>query len=235
METIYTIPVNEAFDLGVENKESGCPFCTLYKKLEANELDLILGASMMEPDVRIMTNDLGFCRRHFDKMFHLKNRLGLALILESHIAEVRKKLHGEGLGALKGGRAAEAVRKLSALEASCYVCRRIDQNLDRMADTAVILYESDRAFRKKLAEQPYFCLPHYRLLIEKAKKNMQKKLFPVFHKEMETIEEKALDTLGNDVSWFCKKFDYRYNDEPWYNAKDAVERTIRFLSGLKEE
>ena len=39
------------------------------------------------------------------------------------------------------------------------------------------------------------------------------------------------DTLREDVSWFCKKFDYRYNDEPWYNSKDAVERAIKFLSG----
>lgn len=235
METIYTIPVNEAFDASVENKENGCPFCTLYRKLEANELDLILGASMMEPDVRIVTNDLGFCRRHYDKMFHAKNRLGLALMLESHLAEVKKKAHGGGIGALKGGRAAEAVRNLTVLESSCYVCGRIKNNIERMAETAVILYESDRAFRKKLAEQPYFCLPHYRLLIEKAKKGMHKKIFPTFHAEMENIEEKALDTLSNDVSWFCKKFDYRYNDEPWYNAKDAVERTIRFLSGAEEE
>ena len=42
-ERIYTIPVNEAFE-----SDDGCPFCRLYKKLENDELDLILGASMME-------------------------------------------------------------------------------------------------------------------------------------------------------------------------------------------
>ena len=84
-EQIYTIPVNEAFDLGVENKESGCPFCTLYKKLEANELDLILGASMMEPDIRIKTNKAGFCRTHYDMMFVRKNRLGNRHL---HIAQI---------------------------------------------------------------------------------------------------------------------------------------------------
>jgi esterase/lipase superfamily enzyme len=31
------------------------------------------------------------------------------------------------------------------------------------------------------------------------------------------------------VSWFCKKFDYRYDKEPWYNSKDAVERAFKFL------
>ena len=38
-----------------------------------------------------------------------------------------------------------------------------------------------------------------------------------------------LETLTEDVSWFCKKFDYRYDEEPWYNSKDAVERAVKFL------
>jgi hypothetical protein len=38
-----------------------------------------------------------------------------------------------------------------------------------------------------------------------------------------------LDTLSEDVSWFCKKFDYRYESEPWKNSKDSVERAIKFL------
>ena len=39
------------------------------------------------------------------------------------------------------------------------------------------------------------------------------------------------ESLSEDVSWFCKKFDYRYENEPWSNAKDAVERAIKFMSG----
>ena len=38
-----------------------------------------------------------------------------------------------------------------------------------------------------------------------------------------------MKTLTDDVSWFCKKFDYRFDAEPWGNAKDSVERAIRFL------
>ena len=37
--------------------------------------------------------------------------------------------------------------------------------------------------------------------------------------------------LGGDVSWFCKKFDYRYEKEDWKNSKDAVERALDFLNG----
>ena len=44
-----------------------------------------------------------------------------------------------------------------------------------------------------------------------------------------------LETLNNDVSWFVKKFDYRYEAEPWGNAKDAPERAIAFLNGRIHE
>ena len=75
MEQIYTIPVNEAFDAARETPALGCPICALYHRLEENELDLILGASMMEPDIRIRTNAEGFCHDHFTKMAGRRNRL----------------------------------------------------------------------------------------------------------------------------------------------------------------
>ena len=40
MEQIYTIPVNEAFDLVSEKPECGCPFCVLFKKLQNDEIDI---------------------------------------------------------------------------------------------------------------------------------------------------------------------------------------------------
>ena len=51
----------------------------------------------------------------------------------------------------------------------------------------------------------------------------------------EEIEEKYRDELSGDVSWFCKKFDYRFDGEPWYNAKGSVNRGIKFLAGSFDE
>lgn len=231
MEQLYTIPVNEAFDAAMEEGVCTCPMCTLYDRLEENELDLILGASMMEPDVRQRTNALGFCHRHYGNMFHRKNRLGLALMLESHLAEIEKTLSDDGLSALLSGVGTAPVKKLGKLEESCYVCGRIEGHFARMFDTVLLLWGQDGTFRKKLAAQKYFCLPHYRRLLALAKLSLSKKSFPDFYVQMASVERAYLSTLSEDVSWFCKKFDYRYADEPWKNAKDAVERSIRFLSG----
>ncbi len=235
MEQLYTIPVNEAFDASAESASCGCPMCALYNKLEENELELILGASMMEPDVRQKTNELGFCHRHYGMMFTRKNRLGLGLILESHLDVVKKDLSSEGLAALFAGAGADAIKKLGKLEESCYVCGRIEMHFTRMFDTVMLLYKTDSAFRRKFAAQPYFCLPHYRRLLELGKQSMNKKEFAEFYAVASELEKRYAEELSGDVSWFCKKFDYRYQDEPWNNAKDAVERAIRFLSGAEGE
>ena len=226
MDMNFTIPVNEAFEASAENPAIGCPFCALYRKLEENELDLILGASMMEPDVRIKTNREGFCRTHYDMMFVRKNRLGMALTLESHLAELRKEIRDGGIG---GGFGNKPVKRIEALEKGCYVCRRIDANFDAMADTAVYLWETDPDFSGKLKKQPYFCLPHYRKILQCGQHRLNKKKQSEFAAQCATVVEQYFDALQEDVSWFCKKFDYRFEAEPWYNSKDAVERAIRFL------
>lgn len=229
MEQIYTIPVNEAFEASEKKPEVGCPFCALYRRLEENELDLILGASMMEPDTRIRTNKEGFCRTHYDMMFVRKNRLGMALTLESHLDELRNDMKDSLAGKLTGQNGVKAVKRIKELEGTCYVCDRIEYHFAHMIETAVLLWENDGKFPEKFRAQPYFCLPHYRRMLEYAKQRLQKKKYTEFEAEASELEEKYFDKLRGDVSWFCKKYDYRYEEEPWYDSKDAVERAIRFL------
>ena len=133
-EKIYTIPINEAFDKAIQNEPCDCPFCLLQEMLEQNELEIIMGASMMEPDIRIETNKKGFCKHHFDQMYERGNRLGLALILESHVAEVEKKIF-EG-GTLLDGKGEKEQAKLDSLERSCYVCDRVNLSFLKMMDNS---------------------------------------------------------------------------------------------------
>lgn len=228
MEQIYTIPVNEAFDECRDKPECGCPICVLYKKLEEDELDIILGASMMEPDIRIKTNEMGFCLSHYNMMLGRRRMLGMGLMMESHLAEVKKMIKGP---TLLGNKRQAAMSALSKLECDCYVCSRINKNLSAMIATVVYLFESDFEFGKKFDKQPFFCLPHYRQMLEYASKRMSKKKFSEFYDRAEAIEERYVDELTGDVSWFCKKFDYRYDEEPWYNAKGSVNRGVKFLGG----
>ena len=229
MEQIYMIPVTEAFAATSEKPECGCPLCRLFKKLQEDELDIILGASMMEPDIRIKTNEQGFCLTHYNMMLGRRRMLGMGLMMESHLTEVEKKLKGP---AILGDKRASALNAIGKLEDDCYVCTRINKNLAAMVSTTVYLWEQDyNGFRKLFGAQPWFCMPHYRAMLEYASKKLSKKSYHAFYDAAYSIQEKYLKELSGDVSWFCKKFDYRYDEEPWYNSKDSVKRAIKFLGG----
>ena len=228
MEQIYTIPVNEAFEACAASEEAQCPFCAIYNRFERDEIDLILGASMMEPDIRKKTNEKGFCRTHFDLMLAYSKRLPLALILESHLTEVRSKVRsGSFLASMK---ARSDAKKLGRVGSSCYVCERLDHNFERASETAVMLWEGDAAFRTKCASQKGYCLPHYAMFLTLAESRMSKKDFASFYNEVSHVEGGYFDKICGDVSFFAKKFDYRYTDEPWGDKKNAPERAIAFLT-----
>jgi hypothetical protein len=201
----------------------------LFEQLEETELDLILGASMMEPDIRKKTNELGFCGKHYRRMFTMKNRLGMALMLESHLDTLKKDLAPGGF--LAKDSSSKPVKRMAELEESCYVCGRIEDKFSKMIATAVYLYHTEEDFRKKFSSAQTICLPHYRRLLTAANGNMPKKLYANLFEDADKLVRGYLDTLKDDVSWFCKKFDYRFDDQPWGNSKDSVERSIRFLTG----
>lgn len=231
MEQIYTIPVNEAFEKVKEEGFCTCPFCLMYNRLEDNELDLILGASMMEPDVRQKTNELGFCEEHLGQMFTRGKRLPLALILESHLDHIADELKGSTNSLFIGKTAENASKRLQRLDTSCYVCSRIDSYFTKMVETAALLWQNDSSFQKKVLDAPYFCLKHYGQFVAAAKDRLQKKDFADFYKQVNDKETEYFSGLRESVSWFCKKFDYRYENEPWGDAKDSPERARKFLNG----
>ena len=45
------------------------------------------------------------------------------------------------------------------------------------------------------------------------------------------MQRENMDRMQEDISWFIKKFDYRYEKESWGNSKNAVERTVNKLRG----
>lgn len=229
MEQIYTIPVNEAFEKGQEDESRGCPFCRLYRRLELNELDLILGASMMEPDIRKKTNEKGFCPDHYAKMMKRGKRLPLSLILQSHLPEIDAQLKKPGIApAIAGNESAKGLAKISG---SCYVCDRVEANFSKMIETAALLWENDPDFKYKCAAQPYFCLPHFSRFLTAAKGCMKGKTFGEFYKSVYKKEEAVLTALQDKVDRFAKSFDYRYAKEPWDDAKRAIEDTMPVLNG----
>lgn len=243
---IDTIPVWDSLKL-----EGECLLCALRRKVELGEAEGYLGASVMEPDTRIQVNDKGFCPHHHSMLFSMSNRLGHALMLESHLAETRRRTakafdelkkaahaysEASMLERLKKGSAAKAdmekiAAEITSMANSCVMCDSINQNMDRYMHTFFHLYQNDTEFRNRFNASKAVCLPHLATLIQWAPQELPAKEVADFIDKLTSNETANLDRMQEDISWFIKKFDYRFQDEPWYNSQDAVERTVNKLRG----
>ena len=227
-ESILTIPISEILD-----PKEGCPICRMRNMLESRTVEYIMGAAMMEPDVRIETNRAGFCSAHFTQMLGQKNRLSLALMLQTHIDEARDTLFSrKKLFEPKNARK----KRLSEINESCFVCEKVDWGMERLMRTFFEMYKNPE-IKQLLSEQEYICLPHFDLLQTIAPNYLQKQELESFNELCGQLTKKYMDTLYEDVSKFCSMYDYRSSgkDADWGNSRDSIERAIGFLTSRKPQ
>ena len=217
-ETICTIPVNEVFEV-----VDGCPICRMRKTIEEKYIDYITGAAMMEPDVRVMTNEIGFCERHYNQMLALgQKRLPICLMLESHLQHI-----GEDLLKTPDKK---SIEKLGKLENTCFVCDMMEMNLARALDTVYRSYKNESEFRALFDSQKQLCAPHYRRLVSEGKKTVGG-----FYKQFAASANRQAkawdDELYADMKGFEDAFDHRNAGRPMpEKSRDAIERTIKFIT-----
>lgn len=213
-DTIYTIPLTDVFA-----PKEGCPVCRLRSMLEKRCVEYIMGAAMMEPDIRMETNRYGFCPGHLDLLAQQKNRLSLALMLETHLDELRDK------------HMPPSVKKGAVpVSESCFVCREIDGAAEKLLDTALKLYFSDGSFRSLFLDQEY-CWKHYEALCLQAGTALGRKQAAQLAAALTEGQKARLSALREDVHSFTTSFDYRNAGAANRDGqiKTAVERAVGFL------
>lgn len=227
-EQLYTIPVNDAFD-----KDCECPVCFIYESLEKDAVDFTLGPSYMEDDIRMETDKSGFCTHHMKQLYKNQNRLGIALILHTHMQNTTKtleKMSKSSPTAKKGLFAKKETSELpmftQKLENSCYICNRVNNVFDRYIATIIHCYAHDDDFVVKFNKSRGFCTKHYGILYDEAQKTMNGSVQSKFLNDLNTVYFENIKRVTDDLAWFIDKFDYRNENEPWKNSKDAVQRTI---------
>ena len=244
-EQLYTIPLNDAF-----HTEDECPFCHIKRSLEQHSIEFVLGASQasyMEDNIRAETDRQGFCADHFHKLFVYGNRLGSALIMETHLKNLRAGLEKEISQYAPGKKASlfsrfskndgeekegnNISRWIDERESTCYICDSMKKTYDRYIDTFFEMYRKDAAFRETVKNGKGFCLKHFSDILKGAEARMnekeKKELYDVLFPQMLN----GLSRITEDVEWFQKKFDYRFKDADWKNAKDSVQRAMQKVAG----
>ncbi|MHB8128099.1 MAG: DUF6062 family protein [Mobilitalea sp.] len=235
-EKLYTIPVTESFETECE-----CPICSMRKKLETNAIEFTMGPSYMEDDIREATSRMGFCEKHLEQLYKNQNRLGLALILKTHMDKIVKdieKLSGTGAKMVapslfkKKGESSGVVNYLNELEESCFVCDKIETTFERYVATIFYLYHSEESFRAMFRASKGFCTAHYKVLYSMAPQHINGDELNNFLKELNQLFLENMKRVRDDVEWFINKFDYRYADEPWKNSKDALLRSMQKTNSI---
>lgn len=222
-EDICTIPISEVFE-----QKCGCPICNMKKMLNDRIVDYILGAAMMEPAVRIKTNELGFCKDHLTQMIAMPNKLSLALILETHLDHINEQLFKKKLFKINAKRSAY---KAAKIENTCFACESIEWGMQNLLKTLFLTYREQYEFRQLFNQQQFICLPHYRLLIEMATDFLSKKPLSDFNEDCTNLTNSYLLSLKDDIHDFTKLFDYRNeNGDNLDKAKSSIARTTSFLT-----
>lgn len=233
-EVLYDIPVNDIFD-----KPCECVICAMKKKLDDEEVAFAMGPSYMEDDIRLTTDETGFCVRHMQMMYDFENRLGLSLILQSHmqktienIKKLQKKGRGSGGGFFSKSTHSSLYQYTKKQVDSCFLCERIKDVFTRYLITTFYLYEKDMEFRKKFKSCQGFCLEHYGLLYELAPKYLSHSVLELFTTDLNKVFLDNFQRVQEDISWFVDKFDYRNADKPWGTSKDALPRAMTKVNGI---
>ncbi len=229
-EKIYTIPVNEGFEA-----DSECAFCEMYRKLEEDALSYTLGPSYMEQDVRDITNEKGFCREHYRMMYDAKNRLGLALMVSTHMAEIEKNMTDLLAKEMKGKKGGGLFKKseespmeeyAEKLDGSCAVCDKLNANMERFMDTFFYLWKREGEFRAKVLASKGFCVQHFEKVVRLSKDRLSESERNEFLEAIAKLQSENFARVKEELLWFISKFDYRFQDRPWGNSKDSLHRAI---------
>lgn len=240
-EQIYTIPVNEVYDTDCE-----CPMCELEKRLEHEAVGYTLGAAMMEPDFRENSNKTGFCRHHFSMLFDMPSKLPLALILDTHLDEIRSKLNllkkeaskltTEKSSLFKKSGAsnfrASLSKTLSDIDSGCIICEKINYTMQRYADVLLYMWANDEEFKEKFDKSKGLCIRHMKLITDMTEKSLSDSKAAEFLSALFIKQTDELNRIQEDIHKFTLKFDYRNKDMDWGTAQDAPVRTIEKISGF---
>ena len=228
---IHTIPVLDAL-----RDPGDCAFCVMLNKVERDAVQFIMGPAYMEDDVRMDTNQVGFCEAHLAAMYAEQNRLGLALMLHTHMQQLNKDMAGivknkqsaPFFGKDTNGPLAKLRAHLDKTIASCYVCRSVKNTFSRYVDTFLYMWGKGGEDAELIKSQKGYCVPHFAALLADAE-NLGRSKRDRFLEEIVQPQLEHMRKLEEDLEWFTLKFDCRNANEPWKNAKDALPRGLAMM------
>jgi hypothetical protein len=225
--------VHDAYARGGE-----CPLCDLEEAAESTYLRSFQHSRVMEPNVRVLTNRTGFCPAHCRKLYDGENKLGLSLVVHTHLQQVTQRI-GAALDALAkaaDGRRlreqlAQAAAPVAALRDSCFICDLLAADIERYAFTVLYLWARDPGFPAVTRASRGFCVPHFLVMLDQAAKSMRADRTRKWLAETIPLMKGSLERLDGELLAFTQ-LHQAGNTSPGTDAeRTALARTLQKLAG----
>jgi hypothetical protein len=225
--------VHDAYARGGE-----CPFCDLEEAAESTYLKSFQHSRVMEPNVRVQTNRVGFCPGHYRKLYDGENKLGLSLVVHTHLQNVIQQV-GMALDALAKAMDGRKVKEnlpaaaapITAVRRSCFICDLLIADMDRYAFTVLYLWSRDPSFSIVFRASRGFCLPHFMVVLKEASKSMRVDRIKGWLVETIPLMKGSLDRLDGDLLAFTQLHQAGNASPGTEDERTALARTLQKLAG----
>ena len=193
---IETAPIWDAFKSGCE-----CPLCEIEENLSAKLVDQYLNEAVMEPAYRVEVNRLGFCAKHYTRLFEGKNKLGLTLQTQTRLCAVIELIKEN----LSANQAVKQAQKLSKTLDTCVICAALDRAMGVYYETVARMFLYETEFKEVILNSKGLCVKHFagslRLCRQAGKRAGE------FVGDLTETQIKNLKRLHAEMEAFTDKFD----------------------------
>jgi hypothetical protein len=227
--------VHDAYALNV-----ACPLCSLMDGAERTYLLSFQHSRIMEPNVRVKTNMVGFCPEHLGKLYQGENKLGLSLVILSHLQEKKADIHAVLDGFIEAAqtgawgrskRIRQCIESLDRLRESCFICDLLTQDLTRYAWTILYLWGKDPDFPPIFRASHGFCVSHFCRVLEVASNILRGDRLIGWLQDAVPVMKRSLDGLEKDLFSFTQLHQAGNTSLGTDEVRTALTRTLQILAG----
>lgn len=226
---IDTIPLWDTMHLNCD-----CPICALKRHVELYEVDRTLGPALMEPDTRIQFNKQGFCNKHLKMLLEGNNKLGLSLILESRMLEIKEEIDKNLKITKRPSKFAlfnkESSEKDNCIEKNCYICDRVDSTTKKYIEAYILLWKDDAKFKEEIIKSKGLCIVHLKQAINLATKILSPKDAEAFLRDIKKTSLNTLNSNLEDLQKFIKSYNYSYQEKTKSQSADIIKTCINNIN-----
>lgn len=206
-----------------------CPLCAIEKKVSEQFLHEFLNDAVMEDDTRVKVGKKGFCEKHFDMLFARRNKLSVALQINTRAEKIAPLF----TAVKSAGAAKKRAKELKAATENCVICDLVNESMTKYYKTIAQMFVREKEFYKTLFASKGFCLKHYSELLNYA--NYAGFATKEYLSVLSTVETRNFSRVQTELKAFCDSHDYRNAYKPLGDAENALPHARVKFYGEKQE